>query len=70
MIKILSLSFLVAGVWLIAMGYQRQHSLAGHADDAFSRIGTADRATPQTVFYAAGALFTLGGIIGLRIVRK
>jgi drug/metabolite transporter (DMT)-like permease len=74
MTKLFSLAALVAGVWLIAMGYQRQNSLAGRADDTISKIGVAvdgnGHATTQTKYYAAGAALALVGIIGLGVVRK
>jgi hypothetical protein len=74
MTKLLSLAALIAGVWLIALGYQRQQSLVGKADDTIAKIGVSvdgsGHVTTQTKYYVAGAVLALGGIVGLGLVRK
>jgi len=74
MFKLLSLVALVAGFWLIYLGYERQQSLAGKAADSISRIGQkidgGDHLTTQAKYYACGALLVVGGAFGLGIVKK
>jgi Protein of unknown function (DUF3185) len=69
-----SLGALIAGVVLIYLGYQRQQSLTGKADDAFSKIGHAidggGHATTQTIYYVAGGALAVGGLIGLGVLKK
>jgi len=70
----LSLIALVAGVWLIYLGYERQQSLEGKAAETLSRIGRkidgGDHTTTQAKYYIAGAVLALGGAAGLGLVRK
>jgi hypothetical protein len=72
--KLLSLFALIAGIWLIYLGYERQLSLAGKADRTMSRIGTAidggDHTPTHVKYYIAGTLFSIGGVFGLGIIRK
>jgi Protein of unknown function (DUF3185) len=71
---LLSLAALIAGLLLVYMGYERQHSLAGTADNTFSAIGQridgADHTPTHLKYYIAGALLTVAGAFGLGIVRK
>ena len=70
----LSLIALIAGVWLIYLGYERAGSLEGKADNALSKIGQridgGDHPTTHLKYYVAGAALVLGGAVGLGLVRK
>ena len=74
MCKLLSLVALVAGIWLVYMGYERGESIAGKASDSISKLGQkidgGDHMTTQTKYYLAGTVLLLGGALGLGIVRK
>ena len=65
---------LAAGVYLIYLGYQRQESFAGKADKTFTTIGNkfdgGPRVTTEAEYYAAGAVLTIGGVVGLGIIRR
>lgn len=66
---ILAVIAIGAGGALIYAGYQRQHSLAGHADSALSEAGEKVDGQPRVAdhvsYYAGGAVLVLGGLIGL-----
>lgn len=72
--KFLSLLCLLAGLWLLYLGYQRQESLVGSADQTLAKIGQkldgGDHLTDATKFYLAGAVLAVGGIVGLGLVRR
>lgn len=72
--KLTAFVALAIGVYLIYMGYQRQESFAGKADKTFTSIGDkfdgGPRVTTQTEYYAAGAVLTIGGVVGLGIIRR
>jgi len=72
--KLLSTLSLIAGIWLMYTGYERQHSLAGRADDSLSRIGQkmdgGDHTPAHVTFYAAGIVLLCGAAVGLGLVRK
>jgi hypothetical protein len=72
--KLLSLLALVAGIWLIYLGYERQLSLAGKADRTLSKIGTAidggDHTPTHVKYYVAGAALSIAGVLGLGIIKK
>ena len=72
--KILSLSAFIAGICLLYLGYQRQQSIAGKADNTFSSLGAkldgGAHVTVQAEYYAAGAFLTMAGVVGLRWVRR
>ncbi len=74
MCKLLSIAALVAGIWLLYMGHERQESIAGKAADSLSRIGQkvdgGDHMTDQTKYYIAGAVLLAAGALGLGVVRK
>lgn len=74
MCRLISLVALVAGIWLVGMGHERQESIAGKADDSISKLGQkidgGDHMTAQTKYYVAGAVLLVGGALGLGIVRK
>jgi threonine/homoserine/homoserine lactone efflux protein len=74
MSKFLSVLALAGGIWLIYLGYERQISIAGHADRTLSRLGTAidggDHTPTHTKYYIAGALLALVGVFGLGIVKS
>jgi hypothetical protein len=74
MSKFLSLMALIAGIWLIYLGYERQLSLAGRADRTLSRLGTAidggDHTTTHVKYYVAGAVLAIAGLFGLGIVKR
>jgi len=67
--KLLSLAALVAGIWLIYAGRERQDSLAGKADASLSKLGEkidgADHTPAHVKYYAAGAVLLVGGALGL-----
>ena len=71
---ILSLMALVGGIWLLYMGYERQGSLAGKADNTISKIGQkidgADHTPAHMKYYVAGAVLVLGGVVGLGLVKR
>ena len=73
MSKFLSVLALAGGIWLIYLGYERQISIAGHADRTLSRLGTAidggDHTPLHTKYFIAGAVLLAGGAVGLG-VRK
>ena len=70
----LSIVALVAGIWLVYLGYERQRSLAGKAENTVARLGQridgGDHTTSYVKYYVAGALLAAGGAFGLGIVRK
>jgi hypothetical protein len=72
--KILSLMAIIAGAWLVYSGYERQHSLAGKADDSLSRLGQKidgqGYATAHVKYYVAGLVLLAGGAMGLGLARK
>lgn len=72
--KLLPALALVAGVWLVYMGYERQQSLAGRTESEISALGRrldgADHTPTHTRYYLAGALLALGGAFGLGLFRK
>jgi Protein of unknown function (DUF3185) len=72
--KIISLAAVVAGACLLYLGFQRQQSLAGKADNTLSSLGNkldgGQHVTEQAEYYAAGALLTVGGVVGLGLVRR
>jgi drug/metabolite transporter (DMT)-like permease len=72
--KIISLAALIAGVCLIYLGYQRQQSIAGKTDNTLSSLGNkldgGPHVTEQTEYYIAGAVLTVGGVVGLGLVRR
>ena len=71
---ILSLVALVGGILLIFMGYQRQQSLEGKADNTFAKISQkidgGEHPTTQMKYYVAGALLAIGGAVGLGLVKR
>jgi len=72
--SIISLAALIAGLWLLYTGYQRQESLVGHMDVTTSKLGQTfdgEGHTPTHVkYYVAGALLFVGGAIGLGMVKR
>jgi len=72
--KLVSILAVLAGIWLVYSGYERQHSLAGSADDTMSRLGQridgAGRTPTHIWYYAAGAVLLAGGLAGLGVVRR
>ncbi len=72
--KLLSLAAIAAGIALIYVGYQREHSLAGGADGTLSRIGEkidgGVRPPTYVKYYLAGAAFLVAGAVGTGLVRK
>jgi hypothetical protein len=71
---LMSVLMIMAGVWLLHMGYARQQSLAGKTDNTIAKIGQSidgeDHATTQGRYYVAGGLLLLGGLIGLGRGKK
>ena len=71
---LLSLAAVVAGIWLLYLGYERQESIAGKAADSISKFGQkidgGDHMTTQAKYYVAGSVLLVGGALGLGIVRK
>jgi Protein of unknown function (DUF3185) len=71
---LLSVLAIIAGVWLLHMGYVRQQSLAGKTDNTISKIGQSidgeDHPTTQGRYYVAGAILLLGGLVGLGTGKK
>lgn len=65
---------IIAGLWLLHMGYVRQQSLEGKTDTTIAKIGQSidgeDHATTQGRYYVSGALLLLGGLIGLGRGKK
>ena len=57
---LMSVLMIMAGVWLLHMGYARQQSLAGKTDNTIAKIGQSidgeDHATTQGRYYVAGGL--------------
>lgn len=74
MLKLLSLLAVIAGIWLVYTGYERQHSLVGKADESLSKLGQridgGDHTPTHYRFYAAGALLLAGGAMGLGFVKR
>ncbi len=74
MAKLASIAALIAGLWLVYTGYERQHSLAGRADGALSTLGQkidgADHAPAHVRYYVAGAVLVVGGLMGLGFVKR
>jgi hypothetical protein len=70
----LSFMVLIAGLWLVYLGYQRQQSLEGKAADTFARIGQkldgGDHMPTHMTYYIAGAVLAVGGAVGLGLVKK
>lgn len=66
---LLSVLAVMAGLWLLYLGYERQISLAGKVDRTFSRLGTAidggDHTPTHTKYYVAGAVLLACGTVGL-----
>lgn len=69
-----SLIALVAGIWLIYLGFERRESLAGKAESTLAQIGQrvdgGDHTTTPTKYFIAGGLLAIGGAFGLGIVRR
>jgi|CZKI01.1.fsa_nt_gi hypothetical protein len=74
MVKILSVAALIAGIWLIYTGYERQHSLLGRADDSLSKLGQKidgrDHTTDHVKYYVSGFVLLAGGAMGLGLVKR
>jgi hypothetical protein len=74
MSKLLYAAALAAGIWLIYLGLERQHSLAGNADSTFATLGQridgGAHPTTHMKYYVAGAALTVVGVVGLGIVKK
>jgi hypothetical protein len=72
--KLIALVALAAGVYLLYLGYQRQDSIAGKADKTLTSLGNkmdgGPRVTTEAEYYAAGAVLTIGGVVGLGIIRR
>jgi hypothetical protein len=72
--KLLSSAALVAGIWLIYLGYEREHSVAGKTDSTLSAIGQridgGAHAPTHVVYYVSGAVLAVAGAFGLGIVKK
>ena len=72
--RLLSVVALLAGLWLVYLGHERQNSLAGLADDSLSRLGQkidgGDHTPAHFKYYAAGAVLVVGGAFGLGLVKK
>jgi hypothetical protein len=72
--KLIALAAVAAGICLLYLGYQRQESFAGKADKTFTTIGNkfdgGPRVTTEAEYYAAGAVLTVGGVVGLGIIRR
>jgi threonine/homoserine/homoserine lactone efflux protein len=71
---ILSLVALIGGIWLVYLGYERQQSLAGKADNTLSKIGQkmdgGDHTPTHMKYFVAGAVLVLGGVVGLGLVKR
>ena len=69
---ILSHVALVGGILLIYMGYQRQQSLEGKADNTKigQKIDGGEHPTTQMKYHVAGALLAIGGAVGLGLVKR
>jgi hypothetical protein len=71
---LISLAALAGGIWLITLGYNRQHSLVGKADASLATLGTkvdGEGHIPTHVkYYAAGAILAVGGALGLGLIKK
>ena len=72
--KLLSAVALVAGIWLVYTGYERQHSLLGRADASLSTLGTKvdgrDHTPAFVGYYVSGIVLLAGGAVGLGLVKK
>ena len=72
--KLLSTAALVAGIWLIYMGHERQESLAGKAAGSISTLGHEidgrTHLTEHAKYYIAGSVLLLGGVLGLGVVKR
>jgi hypothetical protein len=72
--KLVSLVALGAGLWLLWMGYGRQHSLAGNTEHTLSTLGQkldgGEHPTSYVKYYAAGTVLVLAGSFGLGLLRK
>jgi hypothetical protein len=74
MSKLLSIAALVLGIWLIYLGYERQQSLAGKTEDSLSKISQkvdgGDHMSTHVKYYVFGTVLVVGGVFGLRLVKK
>jgi hypothetical protein len=72
--KLFSLVALGAGIGCLFVGYQRQHSFMGHADNAASSIGRsfdgAPHPTRHVEYYVAGTVLVIIGVGGIGLVRR
>jgi hypothetical protein len=72
--KLLSAVALAAGLWLIYLGYERQHSIAGRTDSTLASIGQRidgeGRTPTHVVYYATGAVLLAAAAFGLGIISK
>lgn len=70
----LSLAALVAGLWLLYSGYERQQSLAGQTGSSMAslshKIDGDVHLTTHAKYYIAGAVLTLGGMVGLGLIKR
>ena len=74
MTKLLSLAALLAGAWLVYLGYEREHSIAGNADTTLAKIGRkidgGDHTPTHMKYYIGGGILILGGAVGLGALKK
>jgi len=74
MCKVLSVAALAGGLWLLYLGYERQESLTGSAENTVARIGQKvdgnAHVTQANEYYLAGAVLAVAGVLGLGIFRK
>jgi threonine/homoserine/homoserine lactone efflux protein len=74
MTKVLSLLALLAGAWLVYLGYERQQSIAGRADSTLSSLGQridgGDHTPTHVKYYVAGTVLLVIGAFGVGIVKK
>lgn len=72
--NLISVLAIAAGIWLLYLGYVRQNSLAGQADNSLSRIGQkidgGDHTPTHIRYYAVGALLLVCGSVGLAPSRR
>jgi hypothetical protein len=74
MCKVLSVAALAGGLWLLYLGYERQESIAGSAENTVARLGQKvdgnTHLTESNEYYVAGAILAVAGALGLGIFRK
>jgi hypothetical protein len=67
--NLISVLAVMAGGWLVYLGYVRQNSLAGLADGSISKLGQridgGDHTPAHVRYYVAGAVLIAGGVVGL-----